>query len=152
MWSMGCILYELITGELLFPAPIKSGDSEDQQRIAQIECIFSRCGWPESEWPEMSRLPDYQNWCNRADEFKGDLDVFLSERLPPQFQDAKRLLLGLLEMSPKKRLSAKQAFLHEFLRSEDGSLEPENLPKLNIPEIHEKDKEMRNWKEKASKK
>ncbi|VEL29008.1 unnamed protein product [Protopolystoma xenopodis] len=52
IWSFGCILFEMVTGEVLF-----AGDSE----IDQIFLIFRLFGTPDiNSWPEIESLPDFQ--------------------------------------------------------------------------------------------
>lgn len=52
IWSIGCILYELMTNTVLFP-----GDSE----IDQLYCIFDRLGTPtEKEWKGVEKFPEYK--------------------------------------------------------------------------------------------
>ncbi|KER23439.1 hypothetical protein T265_08660 [Opisthorchis viverrini] len=51
-WSFGCILYEMITGEVLFP-----GDSE----IDELFLVFRMFGTPtEQTWKGVSKMPDYK--------------------------------------------------------------------------------------------
>jgi len=48
LWSIGCILAELLTGEVLF-----KGDNENRQ----IQKIYDICGAPdESQWPGFTKL------------------------------------------------------------------------------------------------
>ncbi|TGZ74141.1 hypothetical protein CRM22_001104 [Opisthorchis felineus] len=52
IWSFGCILYEMITGEVLFP-----GDSE----IDELFLVFRMFGTPtEQTWKGVSMMPDYK--------------------------------------------------------------------------------------------
>lgn len=52
MWSVGCILAELIEGRPLF---------QGQNHIDQIEVIFKMCGTPTHEnWPSHTELPWFE--------------------------------------------------------------------------------------------
>jgi len=117
IWSFGCILMELYTGEPLFP-----GNNEQEQ----LEYIMEVCGIPDKEMVQKSRKGDYY--------FDEEFSPFLIEedqvgilRIPSSrtLEEASKcrdkLFLDFvkrcLELDPKKRWSASQALQHEWIKS-----------------------------------
>ena len=65
MWSIGCVFWELITGEVLF-----FGNDEKEVFLQ----ICKKCGTPsEEEWPEMKNLKQYNNLYPQKN-FEGELN------------------------------------------------------------------------------
>eukprot|EP00035_Acanthoeca_spectabilis_P029767 m.6328 g.6328 ORF g.6328 m.6328 type:complete len:359 (-) comp3821_c0_seq1:142-1218(-) len=100
MWSAGCLLAEVTSGEALF-----RGDSE----IDQLFQIFRVLGTPtKSEWPELKQLPDY----------KAAFPVWDAQVLPDVIagldESTEALLRQLLVYDSSERLTARQALMHEF--------------------------------------
>jgi len=100
MWSVGCIIGEMISRQALFP-----GDSE----IDEIFRIFRLLGTPtEDTWPGVTSLPDYKatfpKWSKKdiGAEVKG---------LTPTSAD---LISQMLAYDPAKRVSAKAALNHPY--------------------------------------
>eukprot|EP00768_Dysnectes_brevis_P003293 gnl/Dysnectes_brevis/2367_a2796_2078.p1 GENE.gnl/Dysnectes_brevis/2367_a2796_2078~~gnl/Dysnectes_brevis/2367_a2796_2078.p1 ORF type:complete len:307 (-),score=100.45 gnl/Dysnectes_brevis/2367_a2796_2078:165-1085(-) len=103
VWSIGVIFAEMVTKTPLFP-----GDSE----IDELFRIFEILGLPnETTWPGVTGLPD---WRSTFPQFKGKgIRSVLKTRLCDEGID---LLEKMLVMDPVKRISAKQALLHPYLR------------------------------------
>mmetsp|Transcript_5656 Transcript_5656/g.16048 ORF Transcript_5656/g.16048 Transcript_5656/m.16048 type:complete len:311 (+) Transcript_5656:127-1059(+) len=100
IWSVGCIMAELVTKTPLFP-----GDSE----IDQLYKIFNLLGTPNDEvWPGVSKLPDFRpffpKWQAR------NLETVVPRLDPVGLQ----LLESLLRYAPSKRISARQALQHPW--------------------------------------
>ncbi|KAI8335967.1 kinase-like domain-containing protein [Chlamydoabsidia padenii] len=106
MWSVGCILAEMITLRPLFP-----GDSQ----IDELFQIFRLLGTPTEEmWPGVTALPDFHAT------FPPWKPADLKERLAKGRQPLKLndlvidLLKSLLVYDPYDRISAKKAEEHPF--------------------------------------
>jgi len=100
VWSIGCILAEMINQRPLFP-----GDSE----IDEIFRIFKTLGTPSEEtWPGVTELPNYnQNfprWPSQSWET-------ICPTLCPAGRD---LFARMLAYEPSRRISARDALAHEF--------------------------------------
>ncbi|GAN07393.1 cyclin-dependent kinase 2-like isoform X1 [Mucor ambiguus] len=106
MWSVGCIMAEMITMKPLFPGGAQ---------IDQLFRIFRRLGTPnETVWPGISTLPDYND---HFPPWKGvDLRASLERSsssidLPDSAYD---LLKSMLEYNPVLRISAVKAEEHTY--------------------------------------
>ncbi|CAL8148396.1 unnamed protein product [Orchesella dallaii] len=109
IWSVGCIMAELITKKPLF-----QGDSE----IDQLFRIFRVLRTPtEDIWPGVSELPDFKATFPRWNE------CTLSTQVSRLGDDADGLdfLFQMLEYSPARRISAKAALEHPFFNDFDKS-------------------------------
>lgn len=100
MWSTGCILAELFTGKPLF-----AGSSNDDQLMK----IFRVMGTPnERTWPGVSSYANYKS--NFTQFVPQDLRVVVNN-IDSVGLD---LLVGLLQLRPDMRLSARQALQHQW--------------------------------------
>uniref|UniRef100_A0A1I8NW78 dual-specificity kinase n=2 Tax=Stomoxys calcitrans TaxID=35570 RepID=A0A1I8NW78_STOCA len=132
MWSLGCILAELLTGHALFP-----GENESDQ----LACILEVLGMPPKDLLKTSRRtkvffnPEgYPRYCtvrNLADGMvvlKGGQSRHGKPRGPPGSKTLSRALdgckdalflnfiRGCLEWDPEKRLTPAEALKHPWLR------------------------------------
>jgi serine/threonine protein kinase len=109
MWSVGCIMAELILGRPIFP-----GDKE----LKQCELIFKTCGSPdEFNWPEAKGFPHYNTFA--PNEFYPRCIKPYMKKHNPELDDLTLDLLDrLLSLNPDKRLKAKDALEHEYFKSE----------------------------------
>jgi serine/threonine protein kinase len=105
MWSLGCILGEMVRGRPMFPG---------ESTIQQLEHIVSFTGMPSGHDLQalesdnaaalLSSLP-----CTKARALK---DWF-----PSGSEQAKHLVVALLQFNPHKRLTALQALRHPFVQA-----------------------------------
>jgi negative regulator of the PHO system len=102
MWSLGCIVAEMYTGQPLFPG---------QTNEDQLQKIFRILGTPaEASWPGISLLPGYKPATWRA---YPPMD--LARPVPRAELLALDLLRRLLQPCPDMRPSAKEALQHMWL-------------------------------------
>jgi cell division cycle 2-like protein len=137
MWSLGCIMAELLTKKALF-----NGKTE----IDQLNQIFRMLGTPNDEiWPNYSKLPGARAQFvkqprNRLREkfpavsFTGGL--ILSEA-------GFDLLSRLLTYDPEKRISADAAFNHEWFREVPLPKTKDFMPTL--PALNEQDRRFKKY-------
>ncbi|KHN86651.1 Cyclin-dependent kinase 12 [Toxocara canis] len=116
VWSVGCIL-----GELYTKKPIFQGNSE----MMQLEVISRICGTPSPEnWPDVINLPLYCSYRPKRTYTRTLRETFGFLRDAPL-----DLLDRLLELDPRKRITARQALQHPWLRELDpNAIESPKLP------------------------
>ncbi|KAI4993403.1 hypothetical protein ZWY2020_007716 [Hordeum vulgare] len=115
-WSLGCVMAEMLTGNMLFKADKK------EDMIAQLSAIFRVLGLP---WPEViaAKVPQAQH-------------NTLGNLLPRETlsQDGFQVLKGLLECNPAKRLMTAAALQLPWfapkLHTDDNV--PELPPRRNV--------------------
>lgn len=109
MWSVGCIMAELILCEPLF---------QGRGELDQMKKIFQLLGTPKQEnWPGWDELPDVKNL-----QFKPQESQLRSKFPAKAFGIGQALLTDtgfdllsrLLEMNPAKRITAAEALKHPW--------------------------------------
>ena len=100
MWAVGTILAEMVTKRPLFP-----GDSE----IDEIFKIFRVLGTPSEEtWPGVTSLQDWN------DSFPVWPSLAVSRLVPGLCDAGIDLLENMMQIDPKRRLSALEAMKHPY--------------------------------------
>ncbi|XP_053571968.1 LOW QUALITY PROTEIN: mitogen-activated protein kinase 15 [Bombina bombina] len=104
MWSIGCILGEMLMGKPLFPGT---------STINQIERIMSIISPPSQEDIRSIKSEYGESVINRmSSRQRVSIDSLLPSSTPPEALD---LLKKLLIFNPDKRLTAEEALLHPYL-------------------------------------
>ncbi|EHK20995.1 serine threonine protein kinase [Trichoderma virens Gv29-8] len=117
MWSVGCIMGELITRE-----PLLQGSNE----VDQISKVFELCGVPtEDSWPGFRRLPNARSLRLPKQSPLASGSV-IRARFPNLTAAGASLLNSLLSLDPDKRPTAKEMLEHEYFR-QDPKPKPESL-------------------------
>nr|CCA19645.1 cyclindependent kinase putative [Albugo laibachii Nc14]CCA23077.1 cyclindependent kinase putative [Albugo laibachii Nc14] len=113
MWSVGCIFAEMVLGKPLF---------EGVSDIDHLSKVFAVLGSPtENGWKEASNLPCYL-------QFKDTQPAPLMSRLEYRPSDLGiDLLQQLLQLDPKKRITAIDALHHSFFKEEPLAAKGEQL-------------------------
>lgn len=133
IWSVGCIIYELISKDPLFQCPRDSPDA-----ISQATTIFKICGTPDPEdWPEFTDIDKNELFVHKTKQ-PNRLKEHLEEKIPEKFSDCIDLLLKMLQLNPSKRISAEQAMMHPFITKYETDIEPSKLKPINSKtELHQ---------------
>lgn len=98
MWSAGCIIAEMATGQATFP-----GDSE----IGTVFKIFKTVGTPtETTWPGVREL---EHWKSTFPQWPPTDLLGIYNLRPEMGTEGVELLRSLLPMSPQARISARRA-------------------------------------------
>lgn len=123
MWSIGCILAELLGSKPLFPG---------QSTIDQLEKIIAATGYPSpkdiaavgSQFTEtmLRHIPQPEVKETTAERW--------AKMFPNACADAINLLDNLLQFNPEKRLSADEALSHAYLKQFHN---PKDEPLLDAP-------------------
>lgn len=130
IWSVGCILYEMITKEVLFQTGLQS-------EIEQMRIVCSICGEINDEvFPNFQTLPNAPLFHFKTPVQSCGLPQFLKSHIKPQMIDlgAADLIQQMLDFNPKKRITAKDALTHPFV----SNIDPSELSPINYPESHQK--------------
>lgn len=133
IWSAACIFYEIITKKPLFYT------QDTNNELAQLIRIFKICGMSEESrfmgydlWrmiqPHLSQFPPPSN-----------LKIYLEKTIPKNYHEIINLLLAMLRFNPKKRPTP-SAILDQYFTHADINyieyLDPYQLDKLTLPEMH----------------
>ncbi|XP_042057218.1 cyclin-dependent kinase G-2-like isoform X1 [Salvia splendens] len=135
MWSLGCIMAELLSKEPLF-----NGKSE----VEQLDKIFKILGTPnETIWPGLSDLPGAKvNFAKQKYNLLRKKFPATSFTGTPVLSDAGFDLLNeLLTYDPEKRITADAALNHEWFREVPLPKSKEFMP--TFPAQHAQDRRMR---------
>ncbi|KAJ7945730.1 Kinase family protein [Quillaja saponaria] len=127
MWSVGCIMAELVSKQPLF----KGG-----REVEQLDKIFRTLGTPDEKiWPGVSKLPGF-----KANFVKNPYNLLRKKFPATSFtgspvlsESGFDLLNKLLTYDPEKRITAEDALRHDWFR--EGPL-PKSDFKPTIPTCH----------------
>ncbi|KAK8890541.1 hypothetical protein M9Y10_035318 [Tritrichomonas musculus] len=137
VWSLGCLFFEMITGKVLFHAGLNESNHHKIphqlneaafSEFAQLNAILEICGTPSNEiWTDIpnaylvSAMPKHESI----------LSELLDSELPSPFHPMKDLLMLMLQLNPKKRITVFDALHHSFLAAPSYSLSSPILKTLN---------------------
>ena len=132
MWSAGCIFYEMITKHPLFVA-------SENNDTKQMQAIMNICGTPDDkDWPEWKNYEKSSIFKpSVATKKPNRLKEHLYRTIPKESHGIIDLLLRMLQMNPRRRITAENAMNHPYFRNPDFEVDPRTLPKLTFPEMHQ---------------
>ncbi|XP_020581905.1 probable serine/threonine-protein kinase At1g54610, partial [Phalaenopsis equestris] len=114
LWSVGCILAELIAGTPLLPG---------RTEVEQLHKIFKLCGSPPEDYWKKYKFPNASSYRSRQQYQSGMRESLKDFPLP-----AIRLIEKLLSFDPPDRGTAADALNSEFFTTEPYACEPSSLP------------------------
>lgn len=128
LWSVGCILAELLLGEPMFPG---------RTEVEQLHKVFKLCGTPSEDYWEKMKL---------AHPLFKPYERCLAEKFKDVPPSTLSLLETLLSIDPDMRGTATDALNSEFFRTEPYACEPSSLPRY--PPCKERDVKLKYEKHK----
>ncbi|DBA72217.1 TPA: hypothetical protein ACH3X2_010612 [Trebouxia sp. C0005] len=124
MWSVGCIMAELLQHQPLFPAKTELGI---------LELMAKLLGSPnERIWPGCAKLPGLAQFKLPHQPYN-----YLEKEFPNLSTTGLSLLNGLLTYDPDKRLTARQALRHPYFNEPPLGKLPQDMP--YFPSAHDAD-------------
>ncbi|GFS43368.1 hypothetical protein NPIL_292773 [Nephila pilipes] len=111
LWGVGCIFFEMVTNQALFP-----GSTVE----VQLDLIFRQMGIPTEEtWPGISAYEDFRtNFLPEVSQRYGDLEQKkFPQRICRLDSAGQDLFFKLLTYDPKKRISALDGTRHPYFKS-----------------------------------
>jgi len=132
MWSLGCILAEMFTGNIIF----KSGSIRNQ-----LELIIKVLGKPNREEIASLKTDLAAGYFQRELIFDEQID--LKSFLYNVPSDAFDLILQLIVFNPSKRLTAKEGLKHKYFKefhNPDDEIDFNGKLSLNVIEDYHQDK------------
>lgn len=111
LWSVGCVLAELLLGEPIFPG---------RTEVEQLHKVFKLCGTPADDYCEKLKLPHHT--------FK-PYERCMAQKFKDLEPSTLSLLETLLSIDPDMRGTATDALNSEFFRTEPYACEPSSLPR-----------------------
>jgi cyclin-dependent kinase 7 len=127
VWSVGMVFAELLIRRPYAAADIAEGEFTSGGEIAQIDKICEAVGTPtEREWPGMIQLPNYVESEKRVP--VRDRGFFMN-MFPMAGGHGVDLLMAMLKLDPRRRITAKGALEHEWWRNDPRPTDTANLPK-----------------------
>lgn len=122
MWSLGCILAELLLGKPVFPGT---------STLNQLDRVMEITGRPTPEDIEAINSPLAQTMLDSLPPTK---QKRLRDIFPTASDDALDLMKSLLQFNPNKRPSAEQCLKHPYVAQfHNPDDEPICTKKINIP-------------------
>jgi serine/threonine protein kinase len=118
IWSLGCVLYELIVGDCLFTPKVDNYEGE-QELISQISEVFGEKCFAWAMKGKFSRkFLDYEGNSRKSPENVKNLEeVFIAKGLSEvDARETKEFLFTMIAPDPSQRMSASQCLNSRWIR------------------------------------
>ena len=136
IWSLGCTFYEMMTKEKLIIYK-----HSEYEIINEILTIF---GFPDkNDYPQFYSFPNNDLFPNFYKKSKININDFFYKKLPLEFLQFKDLLINMLQVNPKNRISLDDALNDPSLSDIQKT---DNLPFISLPELNTFDNLKKNKK------
>ena len=124
IWSLGCILLELLTGNIVFRA-------YKEEEVFLLIC--QKCGNPdEINWPNVSTLKNYSQLIPKT-KYENKLQKTYYPNIDEVTLD---LIKKMLTLNPKERITIEEIKKHPYLTTHEPKMcKPEDMPKIE-EEMH----------------
>ncbi|CAK4034559.1 Serine threonine- kinase crk1 [Lecanosticta acicola] len=120
VWSCGCVFAELANREVLFRAWPES-------TLNMLELINQKVGTPTDEnWPGVSKLPEY---VKSSTQYAVKSKDYWRETFRTSGETGVDLMMKMLLLDPRKRLTAQGILEHEYWTSEPRPTPLKDLPR-----------------------
>lgn len=126
-FSLGCLLYQFITGDLPFPGRAQQGISEEQDRIATLVSLFGPI--PDVVLHNAARRNEFNFVCVNGQGYPVSLEIMLehgvssgaaSEMTQENIQWFCDLLRRMLQSDPRQREGASSLLRHPWLATPEA--------------------------------
>jgi serine/threonine-protein kinase SRPK3 len=126
LWSMGCVIYELLTGDILFNPIKRRGFSTDRSHIYDIQCKFGKI--PEQLLNKSKKKKAFfkQNGLMKGSVYNFEFDPFIDRLVDKLKSDTNNninninnivdLMVKMLNVDPFKRPNAKECLNHKLFK------------------------------------
>lgn len=136
MWSVGCILGELIVGKAIFPG---------KSTINQIELILDLLGKPNPQ--DLDDIAGTSDW-NIINSINAKQKYSFSTFFKGASKQAIDFLKRCLEFNPRKRITVEEALAHPFVAQFHNAAEEKRSPKIiDIPISDQKKLTIKEYRE-----
>ena len=143
VWSLACVIFELLTGDLLFDPRAGADYDRDEDHLAQMQELLGR--YPK----KLAGEPKARQFFNRRGELKHihhlnfwDLPSVLVKKYHYHPDDARSIadfLIPMLDFVPEKRATALQCLKHPWLRGSSSKKAKVPPPEVAPPEDEEEE-------------
>ena len=130
IWSLGCILMELLTGRIFFP--VKKVERDEREKEVFL-LICKTCGTPdEINWPGIT---NYKNYSKIMPKIKYE-NQLIKANFPGIDETTLDLIKRILTLNPKKRITMEEILNHPYFTTHEPKMcKQEELPRVE-EEMH----------------